>query len=131
MKTILSFLFINGLIQVQLCAQIEPRAGTWKTWVIAASEVYHLPSPPDARATQAELETLLNLQRKRDSAAISQIKFWNAGAPGYRWQEAIEQLYNYFPPAWIRGKALMNAAIYDATIAAWQAKYTYRRPRPS
>jgi membrane-associated phospholipid phosphatase len=27
--------------------------------------------------------------------------------------------------------ALMNVAIYDATIAAWEAKYTYNRPRPS
>jgi membrane-associated phospholipid phosphatase len=27
--------------------------------------------------------------------------------------------------------ALLNVAIYDATIAAWDAKYTYNRPRPS
>ena len=27
--------------------------------------------------------------------------------------------------------ALVNVAIYDATIAAWDAKYVYNRPRPS
>jgi membrane-associated phospholipid phosphatase len=27
--------------------------------------------------------------------------------------------------------ALLNVAIYDGTVAAWEAKYTYNRPRPS
>ena len=30
-----------------------------------------------------------------------------------------------------RALALVNVAIYDATIAAWDSKSTYRRPRPS
>jgi membrane-associated phospholipid phosphatase len=30
-----------------------------------------------------------------------------------------------------RMMALLNAAICDATIAAWDAKYTYNRPRPT
>lgn len=131
MKTFLLLLVASGLLSEQLYAQIEPKAGSWRTWVITAGEAYRLPPPPDAKATQAELKTVLSLQSKRDSATIRQIKYWNTGAPGYHWQDIIEQLYDYFPPAWIRGKALMNAAIYDATIAAWQAKYMYRRPRPS
>ncbi len=129
MKTALLFLAL--FVSLSLRAQTEPKAGTWKTWVIPSGEAYRLPPPPDAKATQAEGKVLLALQTKRDAAAIRQIKFWDAGAPGYRWQEAIERLYNGFPPAWVRGKALMNAAIYDATIAAWDAKYAYRRSRPS
>ena len=31
----------------------------------------------------------------------------------------------------IRMLALLNVAIYDATIAAWDTKYAYNRPRPS
>ena len=27
--------------------------------------------------------------------------------------------------------ALMTVAVYDATIAAWDSKYAYKRPRPS
>jgi len=27
--------------------------------------------------------------------------------------------------------SLLSVAIYDATIAAWDSKYTYNRPRPS
>ena len=30
-----------------------------------------------------------------------------------------------------RHMALLNTAMYDATIAAWDSKYTYNRPRPS
>jgi hypothetical protein len=34
-------------------------------------------------------------------------------------------------PRSARGLALLNIAIYDATVAAWDAKYTYNRPHPS
>lgn len=131
MKVCLYSVVICLITQTHLQAQTEPKAGIWKTWVIPSGEAYRLLPPPDAITTQAELKTLVSLQGKRDSAAISQIKFWNAGAPGYRWQGVIEQLYAYFPPAWGRGKALLNVAIYDATIAAWHTKYLYKRPRPS
>ena len=30
-----------------------------------------------------------------------------------------------------RGLALLNVAIYDATVAAWDTKYAYNRPRPA
>ena len=30
-----------------------------------------------------------------------------------------------------RDLALLHVAIYDATVAAWDSKYTYNRPRPS
>jgi membrane-associated phospholipid phosphatase len=131
MKTTLLIIALSILAAGQSRAQLEPRAGSWKTWVIPSGEAFRLPPPPSAAASQAEEKTLHNVQRQRDSVAIQLIEFWNAGAPGYRWQAAIEQLYGGFPPAWIRGKALMNAAIYDATVAAWNTKFTYRRPRPS
>lgn len=131
MKTVQLVIAIVLFLSGQLHAQIEPKAGTWKPWVILSGASYRLPPPPDAKATQAELKTLLSLQGERDPAAIRQINYWNAGAPGYHWQATIEQLYGGFPPAWVRAKALVNVAVYDATIAAWDAKYTYRRARPS
>lgn len=119
------------LTKQQSQAQIEPGAGSWKTWVIPSGKAYQLPPPPDAKATQAELKELLNVQRQRDSSAMQLINYWNAGAPSYRWQAIAEKLYYSFPPAWVRAKALMNVAIYDATVTAWQTKQAYRRPRPS
>lgn len=131
MKRIQLLFAIGWLSAAPLYAQIEPQAGVWKTWVIPSGEAYRLPPPPNAKATQAELKELLALPNKRDSAVIRQIKYWNAGAPGYRWQAVVEQLHNNFPPAWVRAKALVNVAIYDATVAAWDTKYKYRRARPS
>ena len=130
---------ITRLFLITLCvltggpspAQIEPGAGSWKTWVIPSGKAYRLPPPPDAKATEAEMKNLLDAQRQRDSSAIRLIRYWNAGAPAYRWQTIAEQLYRSFPPAWVRAKALMNVAIYDATVAAWDAKYAHRRSRPS
>ena len=119
------------LVGQQSLAQIEPGAGSWKTWVIPSGKAYQLPSPPDAKATQAEVKELLDAQRQRDSSAVRLITYWNAGAPSYRWQTIAEKLYQSFPPAWVRAKALMNVAIYDATVAAWQSKQAHRRPRPS
>lgn len=131
MKPYLLSIVFSLLIASNSQAQVESRAGAWKTWVIPSGDAFRLPPPPGANATQAEEKELLNAQHHRDSSAIRLIDYWNAGAPGYHWQDAVEQLYNGVPPAWVRGKALMNVAIYDAIIAAWATKYAYQRPRPS
>ncbi len=131
MRTVLFLAVASVLNNPPGFAQPEPKAGEWKTWVISSGEAYRLPPPPGVQATQVELNELLTLQNKRDSAGIQQIRYWNAGAPGYRWQAVVEQLYGGFPPAWIRAKALLNLAIYDATVAAWNTKYQYRRARPA
>ena len=70
---------------------------------------------------------------ERDAAALDQVSYWDSGAPGYRWNEiAIAQgLKDGIAIAVYRVLALVNVAIYDATIAAWDAKYAYNRPRPS
>src|SRR5262245_21919053 len=112
---------------------IEPNAGTWKTWLLSAGDQFRPESPPDAAATKAELADLKELAATRDAEALDRIAYWNAGAPGYRWNElAIAHgidagilLMAY------RMLALMNVAIYDATVATWDAKYTHNRPRPA
>jgi membrane-associated phospholipid phosphatase len=63
--------------------------------------------------------------------AMRRITYWDSGAPGYRWNEIAR---DRFVSAGIRGFrdiALFNATIYDATVAAWDSKYAYRRPRPT
>jgi hypothetical protein len=64
----------------------------------------------------------------------TQIAFWDAGSPGYRWlQLASQQLIaqNVAPTLYTRAMALLSVAIYDSTIAAWDSKYAYNRPHPS
>ncbi len=112
---------------------IEPLAGRWKTWVLISGSQLRLPPPPDAAATAAELRELRALMTGRDAAALDRISFWDAGAPGYRWNGILaDELarHNLAGATTSRPVALMQVAIYDATVAAWDSKYTYRRPRP-
>jgi membrane-associated phospholipid phosphatase len=114
--------------------QIEPRAGKWKTWVITSGSQFRLPPPPHGVAQVVEVRNLITRANQRDAAALAAISFWDAGPPGYRWNEiAINQLVrnNITGPRSARVLSLLNVAIYDATIAAWDSKYVYSRRRPS
>ena len=112
---------------------VEATAGTWKTWVLESGSQHRLPAPPDDAASESELGELRALAVRRDAAALDQIAYWDAGSPGYRWNEiacaaglkSIAGIRNY------RALALLNVAIYDAMIAAWDTKYVYNRPRPN
>ena len=126
---------IGGLLLAcNLPAQIEPNAGQWKTWVIGSGSALRLPAPPDAAGTAAEIQGLKESKAKRDQAALAQIHFWDAGAPGYRWMQLTEQLAvseGLSTPLQTRALSLVAAAIYDSTVAAWDSKYAYMRSHPS
>jgi membrane-associated phospholipid phosphatase len=116
-----------------LSAQVEPNAGQWKTWVIPAGAVYRLPAPPDAAGTAEEIQWLKLSTANRTTATLTQIRYWDAGAPGYRWIQLTQQLAvseGLPTPLQTRALALVAAAIYDSTVAAWDSKYTYMRKHP-
>ncbi|MBD0296209.1 MAG: phosphatase PAP2 family protein [Flavisolibacter sp.] len=109
-------------------AQLEPAAGKWKTWFITSGRDYRLPAPPSYKEEMAQV---LSRQQNLDSAGWQQILYWNAGAPGYRWQEMMGKLW--MTDTGYNGalaNLLLGVATYDATIAAWDTKYAYKRPRP-
>ena len=90
--------------------------------------------PPNEAATADEIAKLITMAGERNEEALQQIAYWNAGPPSYRWNQitvgAIDK--RGIPGASAsRILALVHAAIYDATVAAWDSKYTYNRPRPS
>ena len=113
---------------------IEPLAGTWKTWVLASGSQLRLPPPPDRAATEAEIRGLRELAAQRDATVRDRISFWDAGAPGYRWNTILQEelaSHGLAGATTSRESSLVHVAIYDATIAAWDSKYAYQRPRPS
>ena len=116
------------MIAAQLKAQVEPTAGTWKTWFISSGKDYRLPAPVSYKNEVAEV---IARQKNLDAATKQQITFWNAGAPGYHWQEMMNKLWTVDTGRYgVLAGMLLNTAIYDATIAAWDTKYAYKRPRP-
>ena len=127
--TLITVLVLAG----DLSAQVEPHAGQWKTWTIASGSALRLPPPPDAANTAAEIAWIKEYAAKRDQAALAQVHFWDAGDPGYRWMQLAEQLAiseGLPAPMQTRALSLVAAAVYDATVAAWDSKYAYKRRHP-
>jgi len=113
---------------------IEPRAGQWKTWVLASGSELRLPAPPERTATTAEIKELLAFVSQRNAQAFDRIRYWDTGSPAYRWVDLGLDRIIKGPVKGLnaaRQIALLNVAIYDATIAAWDSKYAHDRARPS
>lgn len=126
-------ILLAGCISPPAAPPIEPNAGNWQTWVVTDVAAVLPSAPPDQAATQAELKEVQAAVTGRDEAALQQIAYWDAGAPNYRWIEITFAQMQKKPlnnPRANRLMALLNVAIYDAMIAAWDIKYTYNRPRP-
>jgi len=116
------------LIGFQLQAQVEPNAGTWKTWFISSGKEYRLAAPSSYKN---EVARVIARQQNMDAETKQQITYWNAGAPGYRWQLMMAPLWTVDTGRYgVLAGMLLSTAIYDATIAAWDTKYAYKRPRP-
>src|SRR5437588_1878531 len=120
----------------QTAGQIEPNAGKWKTWAISSGKDFRVPPPPDAASTQGELQWLKALvtEGQANPQIAAQVAYWDAGSPAYRWMDRITnrilagQSVGAFPH---RAYTYVAMAMYDATVAAWDSKYAYNRPRPS
>jgi membrane-associated phospholipid phosphatase len=113
--------------------QIEPNAGSWRTWIISSGKDFRVPPPPDASATANEIAELQKLMAQSDPKILEKIRYWDAGSPAYRWMGIVNNRFfagekgTPFPN---RINAYLAIAMYDATIAAWESKYFYNRPRP-
>jgi membrane-associated phospholipid phosphatase len=119
-----------------LSGQVGAGAGSWRTWVLkSGSEIRSVPPPP-AAVTPAEVAQLKQYiaDTRTSPDQMKQMRIWMAGPPSYRWVEQMLTLIEtrgFSNPKNARNFALLNVAMYDATIAAWNSKYTYNRPRPS
>ena len=116
------------LVAAQLVAQVEPNAGKWKTWFISSGKDYRLQAPSSYKN---EIAQVIAKQQNLDAESKKQIAFWNAGPPSYRWQLMIDKLWTVDTGRYgVLANMVLNTAIYDATIAAWDTKFAYKRPRP-
>jgi len=123
-----------GSVFGQSIDQIEPRAGTWKTWAISSAEIIDWLRPPDAASTRGELESVRGAIAEKDPRIAQQVSFWDAGAPSYRWIDLISNRFISGAPVTAFGHRLyayVAMAMYDTTVAVWDSKYAYNRPRPS
>lgn len=117
-------------------AQMEPNAGSWKTRVLTSGSELRVSPPPSRQDTAGELAWLKSYlgATRQSTEATKQMRVWMAGPPAYRWVDRMLNLIEtrgFSNPRNARNFALLNIAMYDATVAAWDSKYAYNRPRPS
>lgn len=128
MKKKLSLIAAFLVMMSPVFAQVEPGAGAWKTWFISSAKDYRLPAPPSPKE---EIAQVIAAQQSLDSAAWQQVLYWNAGAPGYHWQEMMNKLWMYDTSYnGALANLLLGTAIYDATVAARDTRTAYKRLRP-
>lgn len=111
---------------------VDYEAATWKTWLLDNPGQIVMKSSPGEAQSKTELRLIKQRISKIDEKKLADIKYWDAGAPAYRWNQIAPKLISpqrfdvvlRTPTAW------MNIAIYDATILAWKEKIKYKRKRP-
>lgn len=126
---------LAGVLVFALTAAAQNNPGTWKTWILPNASSVTVPPPPDEAATRAELGWVKDIAAENDPRITEQIKYWDAGSPGYRWVDFVTNRFLAGTPVGapnqLRPYTYVSIAIYDATIAAYNAKATYNRKRPS
>jgi membrane-associated phospholipid phosphatase len=122
---------VNGVLMPCLSQSANYEAANWPTWLLEKARPITIGAPPTAAAAKAELRALKQGMGKVDEKKMTAIKYWDAGAPAYRWNQIVPALLaRKFEVALRMPAAWMNLAIYDATILAWQEKVKYKRKRP-
>jgi hypothetical protein len=107
-------------------------AANWKTWLLDNPQQITVVAPPAAAQSKVELHYIKHGMTKLNAKKMEQIKYWDAGAPSYRWNQIVITLVDQRPETQLRMPASwMNIAIYNATILAWKEKIKYKRKHPN
>lgn len=104
----------------------------WQTWKAAKAASISVPAPPGAEATADEVTLIKAKQAELSAQERDSIAYWSPGAPNYRWNQLLLDIYAKGPPSPFksRGLALLNVAIYDAVAIATNSKSDFNRVRP-
>src|SRR5262245_20372396 len=113
----------------------DPTAGSWRTWVIPSGSAFRPPPPPLPGTPQftTDLNELLEIGRRRTTAQADTARYWATDAPSSRWEVFMDDeiaSHHVAPMHAARAMALASAAMSDALIACWDAKFTYWLERP-
>ena len=118
---------------------VQPVAGTWRPWVLGSGSQLRPPPPPgfDSPEVSAQAQQVLAAGKSISAVQKRVAERFEGGAstpqvPGVWNQIALDRVArrDLSIPRTARMFALLNVAMADAGIAAWDSKYTYWFPRP-
>ena len=117
----------------------EPLAGEWRTWILSNGGEIQPPPPPAfgsesflaAAKEVLEINRNLTAEQKRiaeswhlDQGTVTPPGLWNIKARELSEKQPLAETER------VKMFAMLNAAMLDASIASWRAKYTWWTPRP-
>ena len=105
---------------------------TWRTWLLASADEVR-PEAPGA-PTAAEVDELLDYQARRTDETAALVAKWGGGPAVMPWAELGMALSDEFGLSGIRdnrAQTLLRVAMYDAVIAALDARAAYPRDAPA
>jgi membrane-associated phospholipid phosphatase len=118
---------------------VQPCAGEWKTWVMAAGNQFRPGPPPVIGSAEftAQARELVDIKNNLTQDQKRAATFWAGGdgtpLPAGVWnQVTLAYLRDRKPtePQAERAMALANVAMADAGVASWDTKFAYWDPRP-
>src|SRR5215218_253051 len=66
-------------------------AAKWETWLLENPQQITIAAPA-ATAPKSELQIVKQRLSNLDEKKVAAIKYWNAGAPAYRWNQILPEL---------------------------------------
>ena len=98
-----------------LRAPANYEAANWKIWLLDNPQQITVTAPPSIVQSKTELQSVKQRVAKLDEKKLTEIKYWNAGAPSYRWNQiAINVMTWDKPDVLLRTpQAWMDIAIYE------------------
>ena len=118
---------------------VEPLAGSWRPWVLRSGNQFRPPAPAgfDSPAFKAQATRVRIIGERLTAKQRRLATFWEGGedtpfTPGMWNQIALSRIdrRGLSTPRAARLFGLLNVAMADAGVAAWDAKYAYWTPRP-
>jgi hypothetical protein len=117
----------------------DPAAATWSTWLLDSPSQFRPPLPYAYNSAEfcAELKEVYDTNNTADQGQRQLAFFWDDGpgtySPAGHWNDIAVDVVRARKVSTERTALLfsvMNAAIVDAFIAVWEAKYAYWTQRP-
>lgn len=105
---------------------------TWRTWILTSANELRPAAP--GPVPQAEIDELKQLTADPSDTTAAQMTRWNGRVATLPWTELANDAYNEFKLTAIRqyrANALLQTAMADAVLAAYDAQDAYQRPGPS
>jgi membrane-associated phospholipid phosphatase len=114
---------------------VAPLAGAWHPWALKGGNQFRPAAPPAFGSNDANAQYAADKNLQRSNATNHLAWFWQPGFFQPWLQEVETEIFqNHLDsnaPRASRVYALETVAQHDATIACWDAKYTFLELRPS